>query len=183
MFISLQQLEQKPVPFQVAVPVGDIDYLPNVTQTASLQADGMVQLLSHSVGDIRVTGKLEVLMSAVCDRCLESTAFPLKNSFDLVYVPAGESGAGEVEIDESAIEVGFYEGNGIEVNEVLREVILLALPMQLTCGENCKGICLVCGQNRNQVDCQCEVKTPGGDDRWNGLRNLRSIASDSQVVK
>ncbi len=173
MFISLQQLEQKPVQFNVDLPAGEIEIDNSVTQSTNLKAEGSAQLLSHSLGEIRVAGRLDVSLTAVCVRCLESTVLPVRKSFDLVYVPTGESGGGEAEVDESAIEVGFYEGNGIELNDVLREVVLLALPMQLTCGEDCKGICPTCGQNRNQSNCSCDNKIE--DERWNGLKNLRSI--------
>lgn len=177
-FITLQQLEQKPVPFKVELPPGDLEVDRTVTQSTPLVAEGSAQLLSHSLGEIRVSGRLNVTLTAVCDRCLESTVLPVKKTFDLVYVPAGEGGGGEVEVDEAAIEVGFYEGPGIELNDVLREVVLLALPMQLTCGDDCKGICPKCGQNRNQIDCRCETKVE--DERWNGLRNLGAITSASK---
>jgi len=46
----------------------------------------------------------------------------------------------------------------------------LALPMQRVCNDNCKGICPVCGQNRNQKDCGCH--TEAVDDRWAALKQL-----------
>lgn len=175
MLISLKQLEQKPVPFKVDLQPDEIEIDSSVTQSSPLKAEGSAQLLSHSLGEVRVVGRLDVTLTAVCVRCLESTVLPVKKSFDLVYVPTGEGGGGEIEVDEAAIEVGFYEGNGIELNDVLREVVLLALPMQLTCGEDCKGICPICGQNRNQSNCDCEHRVE--DERWNGLKNLRAIAN------
>jgi len=53
---------------------------------------------------------------------------------------------------------------------VLREQILLSLPMQRTCREDCKGICPACGTNRNRAGCGCLAKAP--DDRWAALRDL-----------
>ncbi len=172
MFISLQQLEQRPVRFKVEIPAGEIEYDNKTTQASLLQAEGAAQLLNHSVGEIRVQGDLRVTMTATCDRCLEAAAFPVENHFDLAYMPAGESAGGEAEVDQAGIEVGFYEGNGLALNDVLREVVLLALPMQLVCDQDCKGICPVCGQNRNQRDCGCHQETV--DDRWNGLKNFRA---------
>jgi uncharacterized protein len=67
--------------------------------------------------------------------------------------------------------MGFYEGDGLELNDVLREEILLALPMQRVCREDCKGICPVCGQNRNQNECRCHTETV--DDRWAALKQLK----------
>ncbi|MBV9226043.1 MAG: DUF177 domain-containing protein [Acidobacteriaceae bacterium] len=177
MFISLQQLEQRPVRFKVEIPAGEIEYDQSTTQASSLQAEGSAQLLNHSIGEIRVEGHLKVTMSATCDRCLEAALFPIENRFDLVYMPAGESMGGEEEVDEAGIEVGYYEGNGLALNDILREVVLLALPMQLVCEEACKGICPVCGQNRNQRDCGCHQESI--DDRWSGLKNFRAEVGSS----
>jgi uncharacterized protein len=174
-FISLKQLEQKPVPFNIELAAEELEIGGSVTQVTPLKAEGRAQMLSYALGEIRVSGKLDVTVTAVCDRCLEPTPLPVHDAFDLVYVPAGESGGGEKEVDEAGIEVGFYEGNGIELNDVLREVVLLALPMQFTCGDDCKGICPTCGANRNQSACTCPTKPE--DERWNGLKMLGSIAS------
>ena len=74
-------------------------------------------------------------------------------------------------IDAEEAEMGFYEGDGLELNDVLREFVLLALPMQRLCSENCKGICPECGQNRNQNECSC--RTTVVDNRWAALKELR----------
>jgi uncharacterized protein len=75
-------------------------------------------------------------------------------------------------VDQGGIEVGYYEGSGLELNDVLREVVLLAVPMQLVCEETCKGICPDCGQNRNQIACDCHAKAV--DDRWSKLHEIRA---------
>lgn len=172
MFISLQQLEQRPVRFDVEIPAGEVEYDPKLKQSSALCAEGSATLLNHSLGEIRVEGKLNVTMQATCDRCLEAASFPIENRFDLLYMPAETTKGGEDEIDETGIEVGYYEGNGLALNDILREVVLLALPMQLICNEACKGICPVCGQNRNQRDCGCHAEAV--DDRWSKLRTLRA---------
>jgi uncharacterized protein len=174
MFISLQQLEQRPVRFKVDIPAGEIDYDSKIDQTSALHAEGSAQLLTHTLGEIRIQGDLTVAVESACDRCLEAVKFPIDTRFDLVYMPASESVGGEDEIDEGGIEVGYYEGNGLALNDVLREVVLLALPMQLVCNETCKGICPVCGQNRNQRECGCRAEV--ADDRWSQLKNFRAEA-------
>jgi uncharacterized protein len=171
-FISLPQLEKNPVRFNVDVPAGEIEFVGNIAQTSDLHCEGRAELLNHAVGDIRVLGDLKVDVSASCDRCLETVAIPVQSHFDLVYFPAAQSGGGEDEVAESAIDVGFYEGNGLALNDVLREVVVLALPMQVVCQESCKGICPVCGENKNQRDCDCHV--PAVDDRWSGLKDFRT---------
>jgi len=88
--------------------------------------------------------------------------------FELYYRPVEEGYGDEKALDEGEAEMGFYEGDGVELNDVLREQVLLALPMQRLCAESCKGICPECGQNRNLKECRCEPSA--GDDRWAALR-------------
>ena len=108
-------------------------------------------------------------MVAQCDRCLARTRFPLQAGFDLYYRPASDvPEEEEVKIDAGEAEIGFYE-DGLELEDILREQVLLALPMQRVCSESCKGICPGCGQNRNETACDCK---PAVDDRWGALRNL-----------
>ena len=173
MFISLQQLDLRDIAFDVSVPIGTVEYDDRLKQTSPLEAKGTAELLSAALGEIRLHGKLNVTMTAACDRCLEPASVPVNHPFDLVYLPEAEARrGGEDEIDEAAIEVGYYRGAGIELNDVLREVILLAVPMQVVCSEDCKGICAVCGQNRNQTHCECH-ELPA-DDRWSQLRSLKA---------
>ena len=173
MLISLQELQLHGVRFRVDIPAGEIDFDNKIKQSSLLHAEGVAELLNHSFGEIRLQGNLQVTVDSPCDRCLEPVSLPIQSPFDLVYLPASEANeGGEEEIDDAAAEVGYYEGNGLQLNDVLREVVLLALPMQLVCSEGCKGICPVCGQNRNQCECVCQT-TPV-DDRWNKLKDLRA---------
>ena len=174
MFISLQQLERNPVRFDVDVEPGQVDFDGKTTQVSPLHSVGVATLLNRSLGEIRVQGDLRVTVSAPCDRCVEPTNISIEKSFDLVYMPATEPVGAEDEIDEAGIEVGYYDGSGLTLNDMLREVVLLALPMQVVCRDECKGICPVCGQNRNAGDCGCQIST--SDDRWSKLRNFRPKA-------
>jgi uncharacterized protein len=110
-------------------------------------------------------------MAAECDRCLGRARFPLDTKFDLFYRPASDiAHEEEVAIDEGEAEIGFYEGDGMLLEDILREQVVLALPMQRVCSDVCKGICPVCGRNRNESPCDC--KTESADDRWGALRDL-----------
>jgi uncharacterized protein len=173
MFVGLQQLELKPFAFDVDIPAGVIDFDSKLKQSSGLHAKGRAELLNSSLAEIRVSGDLEVRIDGVCDRCAEPAAYSVADHFDLVYLPAeDDSDDGEREVGGPGLEVGYYDGNGLELNDVFREVVLLALPMQLVCEENCKGICPECGQNLNQVECGCEPQA--ADDRWSKLRALRA---------
>jgi uncharacterized protein len=108
-----------------------------------------------------------------CDRCLDTAKRVIEGPFDLFYRPAPKAPLlHDVAIDEGEAQIGFYEGGGMELAEILREHILLSLPMHLVCREDCSGICPQCGQNRNVAVCGC--KQTQVDDRWAALRELRS---------
>jgi len=172
-FFSVKELELKKVRFDVTFPPGEIEYYDGrLRQATPLEADGVAELLSNTLGEIRVKGHLRVVMETDCDRCLENARFPIDSVFDLFYRPADSvrARADEVEIDAGETEIAFYEGGGLELEEILREHIVLSMPMQRVCREDCRGICPVCGQSRNAVNCACELKTV--DDRWLALKNL-----------
>jgi uncharacterized protein len=174
LFLSVRELELRKLYFDVTFQPGEIPFEDDVKQVAPLSAQGSAELLSNTLGEIRILGRLKVEMASDCDRCLGEARFPIESEFDLFYRPAVKRGASheEVELHAGEIEIGFYEAEGLELESVLREFVLLALPMQKVCSEACKGICPVCGQNRNQTECQCEPHP--ADDRWAALRGLKS---------
>ena len=172
MFFSIRDLELRKIPFNVEIPAGKIDFLdPDLKHDGALQAAGQAELLSSTLGEIRIRGHVSAVMKSPCDRCLESASLPIDSDFDLHYRPAEMATSGEeVELDEDEAEMGFYEGEGLELADVLREFILLQLPMQIVCRQDCKGICPVCGENRNNAACDCRQEP--ADDRWAALKNL-----------
>lgn len=183
MFISVKELELKKVRFDAAFPPGEIEFADDgdrLSQSTPLQVEGSAELLPHTLGEIRVRGHLAVTMRCDCNRCLEPAEFPIDSNFDLFYRPAetAESDEGEeVEIDEGEAEIAFYEGAGLELKDVLREHVLLSMPMQRVCRADCLGICPVCGQNRNLIHCECEAKLV--DDRWSALKKVQVKESAS----
>ena len=172
MFLSVKEMELRKIRFDETFEPGQIEFASeNLEQVSPLRAEGSAELLKNTGGEVRLRGRYTVEFSAPCDRCLVNARYPLDAGFDLFYQPvAAIARDEEIEIDEGEAEIGFYEGGGLELEDVLREQILLALPMQRVCSEDCKGICPVCGKNRNQSACDCNPHTV--DDRWGALRNL-----------
>jgi uncharacterized protein len=172
-FFSVRELELRKAYFDVVFAPGEIGFVEHgVRQVSPLAAEGSVELLGNTLGEIRVTGHLNVVLEAECDRCLETARLPIESDFDLFYRPEPARVLGdEVEIDDGESQIAFYEGEGLELGDILREHILLSLPMQRVCSETCKGICPACGENRNVVQCGCEIRPV--DDRWAALRNLK----------
>jgi uncharacterized protein len=178
MFLSVKEMEVRKVRFDETFPAGEIDFSSDqVTQAGPLHAEGVAELLANTDGEVRIKGRLSVKVEAECDRCLARAEFPLDNAFDLFYRPSDAlAAAEEVAIDEGEAEMGFYGGLGMELEDVLREQILLSLPMQRVCSAGCKGICPVCGGNRNETLCDCRLEP--ADKRWSSLGNI-SRGSDA----
>jgi uncharacterized protein len=174
MFFSIKELEQRKVRFEETFAPGLIDFSgEGIAQSTPLEAKGVAELLENTGGEVRIEGRYTVEMESECDRCLGRARFPLDSRFDLFYRPASDiAREEEVGIDEGEAEIGFYEGDGLELEDILREQVMLALPMQRVCNEACQGICPVCGGNRNETACHCTVKA-GDDLRWGALRNLK----------
>ncbi len=172
MFLSVKEMELRKIRFDETFQPGPIDFSgEDLTQNTPLQVAGSAELLAHSEGELRIQGRYTVEVTAQCDRCLGGARFPLEARFDLFYRPMSFIARDEeVEIDAGEAEIGFYENGGIELEDILLEQVLLALPMQRICSEDCKGICPVCGKNRNEAQCECRIENI--DDRWGALRKL-----------
>jgi uncharacterized protein len=172
MFLSVKEMEVRKVRFDETFQPGEIDFSgAQVRQSSPLHAEGVAELFANTDGEIRIKGHVAVKMESECDRCLATAYFPLDSGFDLFYRPSESLAAEEeVAIDEGEAEMGFYEGAGIELEEILQEQIMLLLPMQRVCAADCKGICPACGRDRNESACDCHAEP--ADDRWSALRKI-----------
>jgi len=172
MLLSIKEMEVRDLAFDHAWQPGEIDFTDSgATQKGPLAAKGVAKLLPDAGDEVEVKGRVTAEMEVECDRCLQPASIRVDAPFDLFYKPAGaEEESEETEIDEGEAEMGFYKMPGLELEEILREQVLLQLPMQRLCRPDCKGICPVCGGNRNEVECHCEMHP--ADDRWSGLRDI-----------
>jgi len=171
MFLNKQEMELRKLRFETAYPPGEIEFFDNqLRQATALEVIGTAELLG-ATQEIRIQGHMKVRMESECDRCLETASFEIDSGFDLFYRPEGTGiRSEEIELEEGETEIGYYSGEGLELKEILREQVLLTLPMQRVCREDCKGICPACGNDRNDGDCGCVTKL--SDDRWAALKNL-----------
>ncbi len=112
-----------------------------------------------------VEGELNGLLLHECVRCLESFATPADLSFQAVYKDRSQRRSKEPEAvpgdsEREETDCRSVVEQRIELQEMLREQLILSIPMQPLCSEGCQGLCQVCGQNLNVQRCGCkEVKT------------------------
>jgi uncharacterized protein len=103
-----------------------------------------------------------------CDRCVGEYEAPLTTKYTMVYVVHERSMDGVQEEDE--IRVLPADANYVDIDDDVRQFILLAVPQKLLCKEDCQGICSVCGGNKNYIQCECSTEEI--DSRWEGLKKL-----------
>jgi uncharacterized protein len=178
MLIAIRELEAHAVDFEEQIAPGVIDFGPDIRQTSRLASSGRAQLVQehygkhHVINDIRVAGRFSTRVELACARCLEPIVRDVSKEFDLLYRPLGaDAGREELSVTAVEAEVGYYEGGGLLLEDVLREQILLALPLKATCRENCQGLCPHCGCNLNLEACNC--REPAEDPRWSALKEIR----------
>jgi uncharacterized protein len=178
MLFEIQQLEAHPIDFDERIPAGEIEFTPDLEQVGKLHAAGRAQLVEehHSkheiIQDIRVHGELKGKFKVACARCLEPIVQDISRPFDLLYRPLGtDAGRAELSVTAAEAEISYYEGDGLLLEDVLREQILLAAPLKAICREDCKGLCPHCGKNLNAEECSCSE--PLEDPRWSALKEIR----------
>ncbi len=178
MLIEIRELEAHAVDFDERVGPGVIDFGPDIRQSGDVESAGRAQLVRERHGkhelidDIRVAGDLNAKFEMACARCLEPIVQNIARQFDLLYRPQGiDAGKEEMSVTTAEAEIAYYQGEGLLLEDLLREQVLLALPLKAICREDCKGLCPHCGRNLNQEQCNCAE--PLEDPRWSALKDIR----------
>ncbi len=178
MEFKVSELEKEPVDFDLQVGVGSIDFGEEAMQDGPLAASGRAEVIHEHrgpkdvVADIRLRGQYRGNFEVPCARCVEPVKIPLTAEYDLIFRPVGaDSGSAERSISAQETEIGYYQGDSLLLEDVLREQVLLSLPVRTLCKPDCKGLCPRCGQNRNLQACSCEEGPT--DPRWEALAGLR----------
>jgi len=170
MFLDVKDLAVRKVRIRKSYAPGSIDYgLSEVKQAEPLEVNATAELLE---GQIRVTGDLHTKIEMVCARCLEPVIEEVHRDFDLFYQPLLKGTPNDEErLKDDDTEIGFFEGEGLFLADVLKEQVLLSLPMKVICQSDCRGLCPHCGANLNQEQCRCERHT--SDPRLAPLARLK----------
>jgi len=149
---------------------GEMRELSNKIPNASAMGNGIVAVpLGAELGlevrlesvheGILATGEVETLAVGDCSRCLDPINLPVKVDFQELFAYSGQS-------DEDLL----VHDNQIDMEQVLIDSVVLSLPFQPVCSENCPGLCADCGEKLNDGK-NHQHETPV-DPRWNALEDL-----------
>lgn len=140
-----------------------------------------VQLYAEGA-HVFANGTIRGDVTVACSRCVEPVRLAFDEPVRVAYLPLaelspdGEAGAAEssdedgVAITEDDIDLFGYDGEIIDLEPLVREQFVLAVPYAPLCSEDCKGLCPQCGSNRNHAACACEAP---GDPRLAALKALK----------
>ena len=133
--------------------------------TALTRLIGNVDMIRTSEG-ILVTGHLHTTVEVPCDRCLEPAVIPVDIELEETFLPTVDVlTGGSLFIPDDADTATLISAQHIlDLTEVVRQAILLALPVPALCQPDCAGLCPECGQNLNNGSCSC--RSTLGDPRW-----------------
>lgn len=117
-----------------------------------------------------------------CGRCLKEYDTELDLRFELPFKPEAEVDEpgfrGERELTGDELLAATYADDELDVDEMLREQLILGIPMRRVCSEGCKGICPDCGADLNNEECGCPKRA--ADPRFQALEKLLSQDNSSK---
>jgi len=117
-----------------------------------------------------VQGDLGASVPQSCGRCLEPMRVSVAPEVNARLVPAPRGRVEGRELGSQDLETDVYAGDAIDLGALIQTETSLALPMKPLCRDSCRGLCPVCGINRNSSTCACDTST--ADPRWAPLKGL-----------
>ncbi len=120
---------------------------------------------------VLIKGRVSGAVQLECDRCLNPIERPVDSVFKVEYVtPDIYEAQHAIELTEEDLDLSVFDGQSINIDDLVTEELMLAVPDHILCREDCKGICSTCGADKNTVACDCESKIT--DPRWDELKRL-----------
>ena len=178
MRIEVEKLNEAGAPFTAVYAPDELQLEDELTRLVSeAKLSGRASKWREQV---RLRGTIDASVEVRCDRCVTPVIAPVNAEFDVTYVPAEvlTTDAEATELQEDDLTFATYEGDTLDIEELAREQLLLALPTRHLCREDCKGLCLTCGEDLNTQSCHCEQQET--DPRWAALAALKKdVSSES----
>ena len=148
----------------------------------AVELSGRLVPLENDVYSLQ--GSLRTHLEIDCVRCLEPVSVEVAEGLELMYIPqkpedsAGKTGSRhrdeDRQLEDDEMAVSYYLERELDLGQLIWEQLHLALPMRTVCREDCRGLCVQCGVNRNTDPCDCERKNL--DPRLEQLKSLLESA-------
>ena len=172
-FIDVKTLELREIRFDEVFPPGLLSFPDDWRQRGDLRAEGVAELMDrHGSRTIRVLGRIRAEFENECAIGLEPIRRVYDENFELFYYPMSLIAREEhVGLSRDDADVGFYEGDGLPLADVVREQVLLWLPMRPECEYAEQGDCPYCKRNLDRS--RESIAAEHRDSRWAALEKWK----------
>ena len=154
-------------PFRAELALPEMEVLSDPVRFEDIRVEG--EFFCTGNHRISLRASAEAAAATRCSRCLEPITVPVTAQIDALYAKTP---------DPDDQDLYGFEASAVELEDAVRDALLLELPLQLFCKPDCRGLCPVCGANLNKVTCTCqeggEVITP--------FSALKSIVLNNEEV-
>ena len=130
--------------------------------------------ITNRGGYMRLVASAEIPYSGECARCLDPVNGVYVLPFERTVVTEGP--LTEEQEEDNVDEFVIIEGGFLDIDDAVREALILSFPMRLLCSEDCEGLCPKCGKPKREGACGCVEKEI--DPRWAVLASLRFDEED-----
>lgn len=128
------------------------DFLNTLPEVGRVLGPVSVELKVTNTGDAYlVAGSFSVDVQLRCSRCLEPLNTTLEASCEEEFLKTPHFGDEEDLLEEHYV----AEGNELDTTNLIREALLISLPMKVVCSPDCPGLCPSCGEPLAAGECGC----------------------------
>jgi uncharacterized protein len=124
--------------------------------TTSTAFTAVLSIKPISGNSFHISGRVQSEPLLECSRCLKRFSYPIDTELSADVAPLSAMGTGnEHELAGEELDMEFYRGDELEPLDLVKEQLLISLPMVPVHSPECKGLCPTCGADRNTAPCRC----------------------------
>ena len=142
--------DDSPLPLSIEHPLRE--FFPEDEDVSPTSRFSIEVTVSRFGRDIHVAGKGTGSLILRCSRCLEDYRQDIELELSAPFIPEEDAGGGEDE------DVYGYESDTIDLYPMVRDQVMMAMPIKPLCSEKCRGLCATCGADLNKGECGCPRK-------------------------
>ncbi len=140
---------------------------------ASTSFTAVLSIKQTGEGMLHVSGRIQAAPVLECSRCLERFPFGIDTELSIDLAPVGSLATdGEHELVSGELDMEFYGGDEIEPVDIIKEQLLISIPMVPLHSPDCKGLCSICGADLNKTECGHQRNAPGDFGAFSALKDL-----------
>ncbi|MBN2374113.1 DUF177 domain-containing protein [bacterium] len=154
MKIFVNDIPEKGTETELNIPVEDFDLS---DEGLLLKEPVALKVNLERIGSkVLIRGTIRTSVQLECSRCLEEFSHQIDEPFTSTFFPFQERPKDpDLELGSEDLDISYYDGKTIDLAELVREQILLSIPINPLCRPKCRGLCPECGMNPNEGKCAC----------------------------